>query len=31
VTFDEVLEAARSVDPERLAVACVGPHSVDEF
>jgi predicted Zn-dependent peptidase len=31
VTFDEVREAARAVDPERLAVACVGPHSVDEF
>jgi predicted Zn-dependent peptidase len=31
VTFDEVVEAARSVDPERLAVACVGPHTADEF
>jgi predicted Zn-dependent peptidase len=31
VTFDEVVEAARSVDPDELAVACVGPHSVDEF
>jgi predicted Zn-dependent peptidase len=31
VTFDEVVEAARSVDPEELAVACVGPHSVDDF
>jgi len=31
VTFDEVREAARSVDPEHLAVACVGPHAVDEF
>ena len=31
VTFDEVGEAARAVDPERLAVACVGPHTADEF
>jgi predicted Zn-dependent peptidase len=31
VTFDEVAEAARAVDPDELAVACVGPHSVDEF
>jgi predicted Zn-dependent peptidase len=31
VTFDEVVEAARSVDPDELAVACVGSHSVDEF
>jgi predicted Zn-dependent peptidase len=31
VTFDEVAEAARSVDPEELAVACVGPHTPDEF
>jgi predicted Zn-dependent peptidase len=31
VTFDEVVEAARSVDPDALAVACVGPHSADEF
>ena len=31
VTHDEVVEAARSVDPETLAVACVGPHSPDEF
>jgi predicted Zn-dependent peptidase len=31
VTFDEVVAAARSVDPETLAVACVGPHSPDEF
>jgi predicted Zn-dependent peptidase len=31
VTFDEVVEAARSVDPDDLAVACVGPHTVDEF
>ena len=31
VTFDEVAEAARTVDPEKLAVACVGPHEADEF
>jgi predicted Zn-dependent peptidase len=30
-TFDEVREAAASVDPEHLAVACVGPHTPDEF
>jgi predicted Zn-dependent peptidase len=31
VTFDEVVAAAKSVDPDALAVACVGPHTVDEF
>jgi len=31
VTFDEVAEVARAVDPSTLAVACVGPHTVDEF
>jgi predicted Zn-dependent peptidase len=31
VTFDEVAEIARRVDPATLAVACVGPHQVDEF
>ena len=31
VTFDEVVAAARAVDPEELAVACVGPHTADEF
>jgi predicted Zn-dependent peptidase len=31
VTFDEVRAIAEAVDPERLAVACVGPHAVDEF
>jgi predicted Zn-dependent peptidase len=31
VTFEEVGEAARTVDPEKLAVACVGPHKSDEF
>ena len=30
VTFDEVREVARGV-AEELAVACVGPHSADEF
>jgi predicted Zn-dependent peptidase len=31
VTFEEVAEAARTVDPEKLAVACVGPHDSGEF
>lgn len=31
VTFDDVASVARRVDPETLAVACVGPHTVDEF
>jgi predicted Zn-dependent peptidase len=31
VTVADVAEVARSVDPEALAVACVGPHSPDEF
>ena len=31
VTFEEVVEAARTVDPEQLAVACVGPHEAAEF
>jgi predicted Zn-dependent peptidase len=31
VTADEVAAAARSVDPETLAVACVGPHEASEF
>jgi predicted Zn-dependent peptidase len=31
VTFDEVCEVAGAIDPETLAVACVGPHSADEF
>jgi hypothetical protein len=31
VTEDEVAAAARSVDPESLAVACVGPHEADDF
>jgi predicted Zn-dependent peptidase len=31
VTFEEAAEAARSVDPETLAVAVVGPHAAGEF
>ncbi len=31
VSFDEVAEVARGIDPERLAVACVGPHTAAEF
>jgi predicted Zn-dependent peptidase len=31
VTADEVAAAARSVDPETLAVACVGPHDAADF
>jgi predicted Zn-dependent peptidase len=31
VTPDEVRAVARAVDPERLAVACVGPHDADDF
>jgi predicted Zn-dependent peptidase len=31
VAFDDVVAAARTVDPDDLAVACVGPHSPDEF
>ena len=31
VTFEEVVEAARKVDAEKLAVACVGPHDAGEF
>jgi len=31
VTIDEVREVARAVDPEELAVACVGPHSASDF
>jgi predicted Zn-dependent peptidase len=30
VTYDEVVEVARGIS-EELSVACVGPHSVDEF
>jgi predicted Zn-dependent peptidase len=31
VTFDEVVAAARSVDPEQLSVGCVGPHTDEDF
>jgi predicted Zn-dependent peptidase len=31
VTTDEVATAARSVDPDTLAVACVGPHDAADF
>ncbi len=31
VTFDEVAEVARGIDPSQLAVACVGPHTVADF
>jgi predicted Zn-dependent peptidase len=31
VTFDEVRSIADAIDPDELAVACVGPHAVDEF
>jgi hypothetical protein len=30
VTYDEVVEVARGIS-EALSVACVGPHSADEF
>ncbi len=31
VTFDQVADIARRVDPETLAVACVGPHAASDF
>lgn len=31
VTFDQVFEAARRVNPEELSIACVGPHESAEF
>jgi predicted Zn-dependent peptidase len=31
VTVDQVAEAARSVDPDRLSVGCVGPHDAGDF
>jgi predicted Zn-dependent peptidase len=31
VTHDEVTEVAKGIDPERLAVACVGPHEASDF
>ena len=31
VTYDQVADAARRVDPEELSIACVGPHEMGEF
>ena len=31
VTVEQVATVARSIDPDALAVACVGPHRPDEF
>jgi predicted Zn-dependent peptidase len=31
VTLEQVAEVARGVDPERLAIACVGPHEESDF
>jgi predicted Zn-dependent peptidase len=31
VTLDDVRAAAKTVDPDSLAVACVGPHSEADF
>lgn len=31
VTFDDVVEIARRVDPGELSVACVGPHEAADF
>ena len=31
VTFGDVVDVARRVDPETLAVACVGPHTAADF
>jgi predicted Zn-dependent peptidase len=31
VTHEQVAEVARGVDPDRLAIACVGPHDEGEF
>ena len=31
VTHEQVAEVARGVDPDRLAVACVGPHAEGDF
>src|SRR3954470_13023322 len=31
VTFDDVTEIAKAVDPDSAAVACVGPHEESEF
>jgi len=31
VTLEQVTEVARAIDPEQLAVACVGPHTAADF
>ncbi len=31
VTYDEVADVARLVDPAAFSVACVGPHTADDF
>jgi predicted Zn-dependent peptidase len=31
VTVEQVADIARGVDPDRLAVACVGPHAAEDF
>ncbi|MSX01798.1 MAG: insulinase family protein [Actinobacteria bacterium] len=31
VSYPQVVEAARRVDPEMLSIACVGPHTSSEF
>lgn len=31
VTFEQVSQVARAIDPSTLAVACVGPHAVEDF
>ena len=31
VTFDDVADLARRIEPTRLAVACVGPHEAGDF
>ena len=31
VSFEQVADAARRVDPDQLSIACVGPHNAGEF
>ncbi|HMS71911.1 MAG TPA: pitrilysin family protein [Baekduia sp.] len=31
VTYDDVVEVCKSIDPDQAAVACVGPHEVSDF
>jgi predicted Zn-dependent peptidase len=31
VTHADVVAAAKAIDPEHLAVGCVGPHEADDF